>query len=143
MLNETCCKKGQEIKETIVETVAIGKDRIDAMVKQIRSLQAKMMPPANEAVASAHEIKGNVVVDSTQPTKKVDFANALKSALDGVNELQVKSEQLAAQFELGNDDVQLSDVMISMAKANVALQVTIQARNRVVQAYQDIMTMQI
>jgi len=79
---------------------------------------------------------------ATQPGK-VDFADVLKSSLDGVAQAQAKSEAMRKAFVLGDNSVSLSDTMISMQKASISLQTTIQVRNKVVQAYNDIMNMQV
>jgi flagellar hook-basal body complex protein FliE len=44
---------------------------------------------------------------------------------------------------MGDDSVSLSDVMIAGQKANIAFQATIQVRNKLVSAYQDMMNMQV
>lgn len=74
---------------------------------------------------------------------KVDFADALKSALDGVAQAQTKSEEMRKAFVLGDERVSLSDTMIAMQKSSINFQTAIQVRNRVVQAYNDIMNMQV
>lgn len=77
------------------------------------------------------------------PTAKVDFSNVLKSSLDGVAQSQAKAEAMQKSFVLGDDRVSLSDTMIEMQKANINLQTTVQVRNKFVQAYNDIMNMQV
>ncbi len=74
---------------------------------------------------------------------KVDFSNVLKNALDGVAQSQEKSESLQKAFVMGDDKVSLSDTMIAMQKAGINFQATVQVRNKVVQAYNDIMNMQV
>ncbi|MFA6921905.1 MAG: flagellar hook-basal body complex protein FliE [Gallionella sp.] len=74
---------------------------------------------------------------------RVDFSNVLKNTLDGVAQSQEKSESLQKAFVMGDDKVSLSDTMIAMQKAGINLQATVQVRNKVVQAYNDIMNMQV
>jgi flagellar hook-basal body complex protein FliE len=74
---------------------------------------------------------------------QMDFAAMLKSTLDGVNKSQVTAATLAEKFQLGDPKVSLEDSMVAMQKANVSFQAAIQVRNRVVQAYHDIMNLQI
>lgn len=121
--------------------MAINTNQIQAMLEQIRGTASQVTAPSNRVQNIADQLVNET--DKTQATGKSDFASALRATLDSVNELQVNSEQLGEQFALGNDDVQLSDVMISMQKASIALQTTVQARNRLVSAYQEIMGMQI
>ena len=122
--------------------MAINNNQIQAMLEQIRATASQVSPPANQVQKAAKKILP-AAAEKPQETQKMDFATALRETLDNVNDLQVKSERLGEQFALGNDDVQLSDVMISMQKANIALQTTVQVRNRLVSAYQEIMGMQI
>jgi len=74
---------------------------------------------------------------------KADFSQVLKSSLDQVNNAQVTSEQLGQKFLAGDDSASLSDVMISLQKANISFQATVQVRNKLVTAYHDIMNMQV
>lgn len=70
------------------------------------------------------------------------FAETLKGALQEVNRTQLKSEVLGQALALGQVE-HLHDVMIAAQEATIALQTAIQVRNRVVEAYQEIMRMQI
>lgn len=74
---------------------------------------------------------------------KADFSSVLKSALDGVARSQARSEEMQNAFVLGDDRVSLSDTMIEMQKASINFQATVQVRNKFVQAYNDIMNMQV
>ena len=76
-------------------------------------------------------------------TEKTDFAQVLKTSIEQVNKTQVQAESLTRAFEVGAPGVQLHDVMISLAKANVSFQQMVQVRNRLVSAYHDIMNMQV
>ncbi|MBU1427049.1 MAG: flagellar hook-basal body complex protein FliE [Gammaproteobacteria bacterium] len=82
-------------------------------------------------------------VQTPASTSGVDFANVLKSSLDGVNQAQHQAEALQKAFVLGDDKVSLSDTMIAMQKANISFQTAVQVRNKVVAAYNDIMNMQV
>jgi flagellar hook-basal body complex protein FliE len=73
----------------------------------------------------------------------VDFASVLKTSLDGVAQAQNQATSLQNSFVMGDDKVSLSDTMIAMQKANISLQATVQVRNKVVAAYNDIMNMQV
>lgn len=72
-----------------------------------------------------------------------DFASVLKSSVDGVAQAQNHAETMQKAFVLGDDKVSLSDVMIDMQKANISFQTTVQVRNKVIAAYNDIMNMQV
>lgn len=108
---------------------AIDTSRIEAMVAQLRTAAARATPPSEAAVPS----------DKT--TERVSFESVLKSSLDGVNQVQLQSQQLAQRFAMGDSNVSLSDAMISLQKSSIALQQTVQVRNKLVAAYQEIMNM--
>ncbi len=69
------------------------------------------------------------------------FADMLGNAVNKVNETQQVSNQLATAFEVGKSGVDLTDVMIASQKASISFQAMTQVRNKLVQAYQDIMQM--
>lgn len=69
-----------------------------------------------------------------------DFAGVFKSMLADVNQSQQQSTQLAASFERGQHQ-DLAEVMIAQQKSRLAFQMTLQVRNKLVSAYQDIMNM--
>lgn len=65
----------------------------------------------------------------------------LGQAVNKVAQTQQASSQLANAFEVGKSGIDLTDVMISSQKASVSFQALTQVRNKLVQAYQDIMQM--
>jgi flagellar hook-basal body complex protein FliE len=107
--------------------------KMDGLLAEMRS-----------AMAVAQGGAGSVGVAPAAATGGgVDFASALRSSLDGVSQLQGQAETMQKAFVTGDDKVSLSDAMISMQKANIAFQATVQVRNKVVAAYNDIMNMQV
>ncbi|MDH1053377.1 flagellar hook-basal body complex protein FliE [Aquipseudomonas alcaligenes] len=69
------------------------------------------------------------------------FSEMLGQAVNKVSETQQASSQLATAFEMGQGGVDITDVMIASQKASVSFQAMTQVRNKLVQAYQDIMQM--
>jgi flagellar hook-basal body complex protein FliE len=120
--------------------IGIDAGRIQAMVEQLRAAAEKAQGPNGAAKAAVGGINGP---KAESPAATVDFSSALKNSLDQVNNAQLKAEQLGKQFAMGDDSVNLSDVMIASQKANISFQATIQVRNKLVSAYHDIMTMQV
>lgn len=114
-----------------MKTSMIDASRIEAMISQLKAA-------ASRPQAGTHAITTDVA-----PAGKTGFADVLKASLDGVNATQKSAEALGSRFAMGDDRVSLSDVMISSQKANIGFQATIQVRNKLVAAYQDIMNMQI
>ncbi len=68
------------------------------------------------------------------------FADSLKSALDGVNSAQAKSEGLSEAYQRG-EVTDVAKVMLARQEAGIAFEATLQVRNRLLSAYQDIMRM--
>lgn len=82
-------------------------------------------------------------VDKSSPTQETGFKDAMLKALQATSDLQTESARLSKEFSLDNPTVSLEETMIAGVKSNVAFQATLQMRNRVVQAYTDIMNMQV
>ena len=68
------------------------------------------------------------------------FADSLKSALDSVNATQTKSEGLSEAYQRG-EVTDVAKVMLARQEAGIAFEATLQVRNRLLSAYQDIMRM--
>ena len=74
---------------------------------------------------------------------KLDFQEVLKEAVRGVSDAQQTAQSKAQAYQLGDDKVSLEDVMISMQRANLAMQGMVQVRNRLVEAYREVINMQV
>jgi len=70
------------------------------------------------------------------------FGEYLKNALDNVSNLELDAQKIAEDFAAGRTD-NIHQVMIAAEKADVALQFTMQIRNKILDAYNEIMRMQI
>lgn len=71
------------------------------------------------------------------------FLDVLKDSLDQVSQTQKQSEAVTKQYMLDQNGVTLEETMVASQKANIAFQMTLQVRNKVIAAYQEIMNMQI
>lgn len=70
-----------------------------------------------------------------------DFSAMLKQAIDNVNGLQQNTSSLRNSFEMGDQNVSLADVMIASNKSGLAFDATVQIRNKMVEAYKEVMSM--
>jgi flagellar hook-basal body complex protein FliE len=68
---------------------------------------------------------------------------ALTQALSAVNQSQNEATDLQREVQLDNPTVSLEQTMVSMQKAQISFAATLQVRNKLVQAYSDIMGMQV
>jgi flagellar hook-basal body complex protein FliE len=79
-------------------------------------------------------------MDLTNANSVVSLMN---SVLAPASKVGGSSASVSRSFETGNADVDLHDVMLSLQKANIDLQTAVQVRNKLVSAYQSIMSMSI
>lgn len=77
--------------------------------------------------------------EQTEPSD--DFSTLLQQSIHKVNDTQMQASKLATAFERGETDASLSEVMVSLQKASVSFQAMVQVRNKLVNAYQEIMNM--
>lgn len=73
----------------------------------------------------------------------VGFSTALKGALQSVSAAQNRSGDLQKEVQMENPSVSLEETMVAIQKAQIGFQATLHVRNRMVQAYTDIMNMQV
>lgn len=74
------------------------------------------------------------------PAQGGDFAGSLKSALDQVSGAQSRAEELSTGYERG-EVTDVASVMLARQEAGVAFEATLQVRNKLLSAYQEIMRM--
>lgn len=101
---------------------------VTRVLAQIRALQsqASLKPAAPQA---------------TDAAQKSGFDGLLRGAIDQVNQTQQSASRLQDSFSRGDRSVELADVMLASAKAQVNFRAMTEVRNRLVSAYQDIMNM--
>lgn len=91
-----------------------------------------LKPEFNKSLTAGSETASN---------NKTNFISYLNDALQEVDNLQKEAAESAQKLALGEEDY-LHNTMIAYEKANLALQLTIEVRNKIVEAYQEIMRMQ-
>jgi len=70
------------------------------------------------------------------------FPEMLKSALEEVNQLQSDAGNKIQDLVTGQTD-NYHEVMIAVEEAGIAFQLTMQVRNKIIQAYDEVMRMQV
>ena len=76
-------------------------------------------------------------------TGKADFSQAMSQAIKQVNEQQTVANDMATGFQTGNSDASVAEVMVQMQKASLSFQAMTEVRNKLVDAYKEIMNMPI
>lgn len=70
------------------------------------------------------------------------FTEQLKNAINGVNKSQIQSDLLTQAMARGEVD-ELHNVMIASQKASITMQTTVEVQNKVIEAYKEMMRMQV
>lgn len=74
--------------------------------------------------------------------QEYNFTEIISEKLDNLNDLQIKADESTEQLIMGEAD-NIHEVLINNEEAMLALELTMQVRNKIVEAYQEIMRMQI
>lgn len=80
--------------------------------------------------------------DAVAKPAAAGFVNSLNTAISQVNAAQVDADRAVEQLHAG-EAKNLHEVMITMEKADISLRLMVQMRNKAVEAYQEIMRMQV
>ena len=110
----------------------ISQTNIDSMLQTLRSYQTQSM-------GTTGGVDSQSVVNGTQ-AKSNTFFDSVKSALDSVNDVQNHAKDLSEAYDRG-EEVPLTDVVLQMQKSSLAFEATLQVRNKVMKAYEEIMNM--
>jgi flagellar hook-basal body complex protein FliE len=110
----------------------ISQTNIDSMLQTLRAYQTQSMGTTG-GVDSQSAITGTQAKSNT-------FFESVKSALDRVNDADTHADAMSDAYERG-EEVPLTDVVLSMQKASLSFEATLQVRNKVMKAYEEIMNM--
>ena len=88
--------------------------------------------------AAAAEAAGSVGA-----AEQASFSTAMAQALRAVSDSQLEAQSLQRELQLDNPTVSLEQTMIAMNKSQIGFTAALTVRNRLVQAYSDIMNMQV
>lgn len=107
-------------------------------VQQVLALRQQILQ-RNEALQQLRQTDSPS--EAAQPRSPApDFAGALNTALQDVNAAQQRSSDLAAAYERG-EVTDIAQVMMARQESSVAFEATLQVRNKLLSAYQEIMRM--
>lgn len=115
-------------------------DAISSILSQIRAHEMRTgAARADVAPSNAIDVGGVGGPGKAQGTP--GFAETLSNTIDKVSATQANAGALQQAFELGDPRADLARVMVAMQQSQVAFRATVEVRNRLVQAYQDVMNM--
>ena len=72
-----------------------------------------------------------------------NFATLMQDSIDDVNASMMQAKALATSFEMGEPQTSLTEVMIASQRAGLQFQAMTEVRNKLLTAYQEIMSMQV
>ncbi|MBU2710476.1 flagellar hook-basal body complex protein FliE [Zooshikella harenae] len=109
---------------------------LNRMMLDLRAMQleSQIKPAADQVLPAEKEL-------SVERKETPHFATLFKQAINSVNELQQESSDLKTRYQFSDPEVSLSDVMVAGQKASVAFDAMVEVRNKLVQAYEEIMKM--
>jgi flagellar hook-basal body complex protein FliE len=138
-------------------------DRVDiqSVLNQMQSLRSQMQVPettnsTSSQFANTVEQMRKQISTSELPSSQTDnniqdyvtpkgnvpsFGEMFKDAVDTVNENQKIAGGLATRYEMGDPKVDLPEVMIALQKSSVSFQAMTQVRNKMIEAYKEIINM--
>jgi len=109
--------------------------QIQNVLAEMRALQARTVGvPANIASGAASGAAGPA---------SVDFASLLKNSVDSVATMQNQATSMASAYEAGDKSVDLTKVMLEVQKASLAFHAMTEVRNKLVDAYTQVMGMSV
>ena len=100
-------------------------------------------PLNSPAAGGAAGVGGAGAAGGAGPAQGANFQTAMAEALRAVSDMQLESSGLQREVQLDNPTVSIEQTMIAMNKSQVGFQAALTVRNRLVQAYSEIMNMQV
>ncbi|MET4570878.1 flagellar hook-basal body complex protein FliE [Rhodanobacter soli] len=101
---------------------------VNNLLSQMRQMTAQVRPP--ETAFKPAPVGG-----------QADFSDVLKQSISAVGRSQMEAGRMAASFERGDPGADLGRTMIAVQKADLSLRTMVEVRNKLVDAYKEIMNM--
>lgn len=101
---------------------------VNNLLSQMRQMTAQVRAP--EAAVKPAAVVG-----------QADFSDVLRQSLSAVGRNQLEAGRMAASFERGDQGADLGRTMIAVQKADLSLRTVVEVRNKLVDAYKEIMNM--
>lgn len=106
---------------------------VNNLLSQMRQMTAQVRTPA-----AMPEV---ALTGMPQTGAQPDFSAVLKHSISAVGQSQMEAGRMAASFERGDAGADLGRTMIAVQKADLSLRTMVEVRNKMVDAYKDIMNM--
>jgi flagellar hook-basal body complex protein FliE len=99
----------------------------------------------DQVLAQMRAMSAQAANRSEEPQRAggADFGSLLKQSIDQVNEIQQEASAMREAFEKGEGDMDLAQVMVATQKSSLSFEAMVQVRNKLIDAYKDVMNMPI
>jgi flagellar hook-basal body complex protein FliE len=101
---------------------------VNNLLSQMRQMTAQVRAP-------------EAAVKPAATVGQADFSDVFKQSLSAVGRNQLEAGRMAASFERGDPGADLGRTMIAVQKADLSLRTVVEVRNKLVDAYKEIMNM--
>ncbi|MAZ88247.1 MAG: flagellar hook-basal body complex protein FliE [Cellvibrionaceae bacterium] len=121
-------------------------DRVDInrLLVEMRSLKTQsqgFQRPEGLAAKDVADVLPGRASNVKGASEVPSFGDMLEQAVNKVNDVQKASSSMATAYEMGDPNVDVTDVMVASQKASVSFQSMLQVRNKLIDAYRDVMNM--
>ena len=93
------------------------------------------------ASADIAELNSGAINPTGKNSSQMDFSGMLEDAINNVNSIGKQAGVLKTAVEMGDRSVSMAEAMIASQKAGIAFEATVQVRNKLLEAYKEIMSM--
>lgn len=107
---------------------------INAVLAQMRTMAT---------AASAASEAGPAAGTPSAGTDGVRFASLMQDSIEDINASMMEAKAMATAFESGDPQVSLAEVMVASQRAGLQFQAMTEVRNKLLSAYQEVMSMQV
>lgn len=119
---------------------------VNNLLAQMREMKALASGQSQETHRARSGVEAALQAEGTGPVggaKAPEFGEMFSNAINKVNDIQQTAGDLAKAFERGDPGVSLTQVMVAAQKSSVAFEAVTEVRNKLVEAYKDVMSMPI
>lgn len=102
--------------------------------------RAGLRPDGTPLAVRGRAVEGAAGASAAEPT---DFRSEMAQALRTVSAAQSNASRMQREVQMENPTVSLEETMVAMQRSQLGFQAVLQVRNRLVQAYSEIMNMQV
>lgn len=114
---------------------------INSLLTQMREMKAQA--GSAQELRPRSDVEAALGVNTDNKVQTPNFSDMFSNAVSTVNDTQKTSAALATAYEKGDASVSLSQVMVASQKASVSFQAMTEVRNKLIEAYKDVMNMSI